>query len=73
MVLGRVSLNGRVRGWMRLMGGSHAQHEGFHRLFLDAAMKAGLQEDAQMLLERVAARYPVPFRKRSGCVIAVRA
>ena len=43
------------------------------QLFLDAAMKAGSQEDARLLLERVAGRHPVPPDRRVGYAEAARA
>ena len=51
---------------MHQLGGSHAQQDVLEQLFLDAAMKAGLTEDARMLLERVAGRHPVPPERRVG-------
>ncbi len=54
------------------MGGSHAQREVLEQLFLDAAMKAGLDDDARMLLERVAGRHPVPPERRIGYAEAAR-
>ncbi len=53
-------------GVMHRMGGSHAQQDVLEQLFLDAAMKAGAQDDARMLLERVAGRHPVPPERRVG-------
>jgi hypothetical protein len=59
-------------GIMHRMGGSHAQQDVLEQLFLDAAMKAGLEEDARMLLERVAGRHPVPPARRVGYAEAAR-
>lgn len=53
-------------GVMHRMGGSHAQQDVLEQLFLDAAMKAGLEDDARLLLERVAGRHPVPPERRVG-------
>lgn len=61
-----------LQGMYRL-GGSHAQQDVLEQLFLDAAMKAGLVEDARMLLERVAGRHPVPPERRLGYAEAARA
>jgi hypothetical protein len=61
-----------LQGMYRL-GGSHAQQDVLEQLFLDAAVKAGLQEDARMLLERVAGRHPVPPERRLGYAAAARA
>ena len=58
---------------MYALGGSHAQQDVLEQLFLDAAMKAGLHEDARMLLERVAGRHPVPPERRLGYAAAARA
>jgi hypothetical protein len=60
-------------GVMHRMGGSHAQQDVLEQLFLDAAMKAGMQEDARLLLERVAGRHPVPPDRRVGYAEAARA
>jgi tetratricopeptide (TPR) repeat protein len=60
-------------GVMHRMGGSHAQQDVLEQLFLDAAMKAGAQEDARLLLERVAGRHPVPPERRVGYADAARA
>ena len=60
-------------GVMHRMGGSHAQQDVLEQLFLDAAMKAGAQDDARMLLERVAGRHPVPPDRRAGYAEAARA
>lgn len=57
-------------GLMYRMGGSHAQQDVLEQLFLDAAMKAGLEEDVRMLLERVAGRHPVPPDRRIGYAAA---
>lgn len=60
-------------GVMYRMGGSHAQQDVLEQLFLDAAMKAGAEEDARMLLERVAGRHPVAPERRVGYAEAARA
>ncbi|MCO6418116.1 tetratricopeptide repeat protein [Siccirubricoccus sp. KC 17139] len=57
----RPALSGMYR-----LGGSHAQQDVLEQLFLHSAMKAGLQEDVRMLLERVAGRHPVPPERRVG-------
>ncbi len=59
-----------VLGTMYRLGGSHAQQDVLEQLFLDAAMKADLQGDARMLLERVAGRHPVPPERRIGYAAA---
>lgn len=61
-----VALMRPVLGEMRQLGGSHAQQDVLEQLFLDSAMQAGLQDDARMLLERVAGRHPVPPQRRAG-------
>jgi tetratricopeptide (TPR) repeat protein len=60
-------------GQLYRMGGSHAQQDVLEQLFLDAAMKAGAEEDARLLLERVAGRRPVPPERRAGYAAAARA
>jgi tetratricopeptide (TPR) repeat protein len=70
---GAVAAMRRALGGMYRMGGSHAQQDVFHQLFLDAAVKAGFHEDARVLLERAALRYPVPLGRRIGYAEAARA
>ncbi len=53
-------------GGLYRLGGSHAQLDVLEQLFLDAAMRAGQVADARLLLERVAARHPVPPARRIG-------
>jgi tetratricopeptide (TPR) repeat protein len=60
-------------GGMHRLGGSHAQQDVLEQVFLDSAMKAGLAEDARLLLERVAGRHPVPPERRIGYAEAARA
>jgi tetratricopeptide (TPR) repeat protein len=62
-----------VLGAMHRLGGSHAQQDVLEQLFLDAAMQAGLEDDARLLLERVAGRHPVPPSRRAGSAEAARA
>jgi hypothetical protein len=59
-------------GVMYRLGGSHAQQEVLEQLFLDAAVRAGLEEDARMLLERVAGQHPVLPERRIGYAEAAR-
>jgi hypothetical protein len=59
-------------GGMYRLGGSHAQQDVLEQLFLDAATKAGLVDDIHLLLERVAARNPVPAARRIGYAAAAR-
>ena len=59
-------------GVMHRLGGSHAQQDVLEQLFLSAALKAGLEEDARALLERVAGRHPVPPERRVGYAEAAR-
>ena len=58
-------------GGLYRLGGSHAQRDVLEQLFLDAAMKAGLQDDVVLLLER-AASHPVPAERRIGYAEAAR-
>jgi len=60
-------------GGMYRLGGSHAQQDVLEQLYLDAAMRADLQDDARLLLERVAGRHPVPPHRRIGYAAAARA
>ena len=60
-------------GAMGRLGGSHAQQDVLEQLFLDAAVRAGSDEDARTLLERVAGRHPVPPERRIGYAEAARA
>jgi hypothetical protein len=53
-------------GVLHRLGGSHAQQDVLEQLFLDAAMQAGRSGDARLLLQRVAARHPVPPARRVG-------
>ena len=62
-----------VLGRMHRLGGSHAQQDVLEQLYLDAAMQAGLQDDARLLLERVAGRHPVPPSRRVGYAAPARA
>jgi tetratricopeptide (TPR) repeat protein len=59
-------------GVMHRLGGSHAQQDVLEQLFLDAAVRAGMEEDARTLLERVAGRHPVPPERRIGYAEAAR-
>lgn len=67
-----VALMRPVLGTMHLLGGSHAQQDVLEQVYLDAAMRAGLYDDARMLLERVAGRHPVPPHRRAGYAAAAR-
>jgi tetratricopeptide (TPR) repeat protein len=59
-------------GGLYRLGGSHAQQDVLEQLFLDSAMKAGLEQDARLLLERVAGMHPVPPSRRIGYAEAAR-
>ena len=61
-----VALMRPVLGEMYRLGGSHAQQDVLEQLFLDSALKAGLQDDARLLMERVAGCHPVPPQRRRG-------
>jgi len=67
-----VALIRPVLGRMHELGGSHAQQDVLEQLSLDAAMRAGLLDDARTLLERVAGRHPVPLHRRAGYARAAR-
>jgi tetratricopeptide (TPR) repeat protein len=60
-------------GGMYRLGGSHAQQDVLEQLYLDAAMRADLHDDARLLLERVAGCHPVPPHRRIGYADAARA
>ena len=55
-----------VLGEMYRLGGSHAQQDVLEQVFLDSALKAGLNADARILMERVAGCHPVPPARRIG-------
>jgi tetratricopeptide (TPR) repeat protein len=55
-----------VLGEMYRLGGSHAQQDVLEQVFFDSALKAGLEADVQLMIERVAGRHPVPPARRIG-------
>jgi len=59
-----------VLGEMYRLGGSHAQQDVLEQVFLDAALKAGLSEDRELMIERVTGRHPVPPARRRGYAMA---
>ncbi len=59
-----------VLGEMYRLGGSHAQQDVLEQVFLDAALKAGLDSDRALLIERVSGRHPVPVGRRRGYAMA---
>lgn len=59
-----------VLGEMWRLGGSHAQQDVLEQVFLDAALKAGLEEDSRLMIERVSGRHPVPPDRRRGYAMA---
>jgi tetratricopeptide (TPR) repeat protein len=59
-----------VLGEMYRMGGSHAQQDVLEQIFLDSALKAGLENDVRMMMQRVAGRHPVPPERRRGYAMA---
>ncbi|MDR3530040.1 MAG: tetratricopeptide repeat protein [Rhodopila sp.] len=65
-----VALMRPVLGDMYRMGGSHAQQDVLEQVFLDSALKAGMDGDTQMILEHVAGRHPVPPARRRGYAMA---
>jgi hypothetical protein len=66
-----VQAMGPVLGEMYRLGGSHAQQDVLEQLYLHAALRAGLDDDARLLLERVAGRHTLPPHRRIGYVAAV--
>jgi tetratricopeptide (TPR) repeat protein len=65
-----VALMRPVLGEMYRLGGSHAQQDVLEQVFLDAALKAGLEADRQLIIERVSGRHPVPPARRRGYAMA---
>jgi tetratricopeptide (TPR) repeat protein len=65
-----VALMRPVLGEMHRIGGSHAQQDVLEQVFLDSALKAGLEADVRLLLERVAGRHRVPPARRRGYAMA---
>lgn len=65
-----VALMRPVLGDMYQLGGSHAQQDVLEQVFLDSALKAGLEADARLTLERVAGRHPLPPTRRRGYAMA---
>jgi hypothetical protein len=61
-----VGLMRPVLGEMYRLGGSHAQQDVLEQLYLHAALQAGLDGDARLLLERVAGRHKLPPHRRIG-------
>jgi hypothetical protein len=61
-----VALVRPVLGEMYRLGGSHAQQDVLEQLYLHAAVRAGLDGDARLLLERVAGRHTMPPHRRIG-------
>jgi tetratricopeptide (TPR) repeat protein len=55
-----------VLGAMHRLGGSHAQQDVLHQLFLDAALRAGIEADVRLALERAAGRRTVPLSRWIG-------
>jgi hypothetical protein len=51
---------------MPRLGGSHAQQDVLEQVFLDAAARADMADDALLLLERARARHPLPPERRAG-------
>jgi hypothetical protein len=60
-----------VIGEMYRMGGSHAQQDVLEQVFLDSALKAGLDDAVRLMLERISGRHPVPPERRRGYAMAV--
>jgi hypothetical protein len=57
---------------MHHLGGSHAPRDVLDQLYLDAAERAGLDQDTRLLLEWVAGRWPLPPTRRVGYARAAR-
>jgi tetratricopeptide (TPR) repeat protein len=67
-----VTLMRPVIGEMYRMGGSHAQQDVLEQMFLDSALKAGTEDDVDLMIERVAGRYPISPEFRRGYAMGVR-
>ena len=63
---GCVALLRPVLGSMHRLGGSHAQQDVLEQLFLDAALRGDLAEDARLALERAAGRRVIPLSRWIG-------
>ena len=61
-----VALMRPVLGEMYRLGGSHAQQDVLEQVFMDSALKAGLEADISTMIERVSGRHPVPPERRIG-------
>jgi tetratricopeptide (TPR) repeat protein len=61
-----------IVGGMYRLGGSHAQQDVLEQLFLHTAMRAELDDDVRLILERTAGRHPVPPPRRAGYRAAAR-
>jgi hypothetical protein len=61
-----VALMRPMLGEMYRLGGSHAQQDVLEQLYLHAALRAGLDDDARLLLERVAGRHKLAPHRRIG-------
>ena len=55
-----------VLGAMHRLGGSHAQQDVLHQLFLDAALRARQGEDVRLALERLEGRRALPASRWIG-------
>ena len=60
-------------GEMHRLGGSHAQQDVLEQLFLDSALRAGLRDDVEMVLQRIEGRRPLPARRLVGWRMALAA
>lgn len=67
-----VALMRPALGGMYRLGGSHAQQDVLEQVFLDSALRAGLDEDVRMVLERIAGRRPLPPARMAGWQEAAR-
>jgi hypothetical protein len=59
-----------VFGRLYRLGGGQAREDVLEQVFLDAAMKAGLDDDRMLLIERMTGRQPVPSSRRRGYAMA---
>jgi hypothetical protein len=67
-----VALMRPVLSGMHRLGGGHAREDVLEQLFLHAVMRAELDDDMRLLLERTAGRHPMLAPRRFGYRAAAR-
>jgi tetratricopeptide (TPR) repeat protein len=56
---------------MYRLGGSHAQQDVLHQLYLESALRAGMTDEVRRHLQRRAATFPMPLSQRVGYAGAI--